>query len=68
MLTCLTKKHLSVAKHLYNCSCQYVILAFSKVAWSDFQRGHHQKILNTEQKSSNTENTDSKNETKILKY
>ena len=32
------------------------------------QRGHHQKILNTEQKSSNTENTESKNETKILKY
>ncbi len=30
------------------------------------QRGHHQKILNTEQKSSNTENTESKNETKIL--
>ena len=32
------------------------------------QRGQHQKILNTEQKSLNTENTESKNKTKILEY
>ena len=49
-------------KSFDNESC---VIIFISAYGPYIQRGHHQKILNTEQKSSNTE---SKNKTKILKY